>query len=143
MKQGKRDGRRGSGILEMSLCLLAFAMALFGIVEFGYLMFVHQSIQERVRAALRYGVVNPYDPTAIQNMVLYGRPDEPEGAQPSLDLSRSMVHVERLSSETVEDRIRITVEGYTHRSITPWLPARLVSKPVVLCLPYEPPLPPR
>lgn len=143
MKDGKRDTRRGSGILEMSLCLLAFAMAVFGIVEFGYLMFVHQSINERARAALRYGVVNPYNPTAIQNMVLYGRPDEPEGVQPSLNLSRSMVQVERLSSETVEDRIRITVQGYTHRSITPWLPATLAAKPIILSLPYEPPLPPR
>ncbi len=134
-----RFGQRGSGMVEAALCLLAFAMALFAIFEFSYLLFVQQTLNERGRAALRYGVVNPFDPVPIQNMVLYGRPDEPEGAEPALNLNRSMVEVQRLGPGTTDDRLRLVIRNYEQRCISPWLPARFIAKPITLSLPYEPP----
>jgi hypothetical protein len=59
-------------MIEGALVTLILAVVLIGIFDLGLVLFIHQTFATRVRSAVRYGVVNTYDPIVITNMVLYG-----------------------------------------------------------------------
>jgi hypothetical protein len=105
----KRNRQRGGTLLETVLTLIAFLALFFGVFDVGTLLFVHQSLTDRARNAARWGAVNTYDPTSIQNLVLYGT--IAAGPTPSFGLSASNVTVSRPAATIgqPEDRIIITV----------------------------------
>ena len=129
--------RRGSFLLESTLCLTTFVLMLLAIFDFSHFLFLHQSLIERTRAALRYGAVNPYDPTAIQNVLLYNSPTQPDGLQPSFNLTRDMVGVTRMNAGTPEDRLVVTITGYQFPIVTPYIAGRARALPITASLPYE------
>jgi len=130
--------RRGSFLLESTLCLTVFVVMLIAIFDFSHFLFLHQSLIERTRAALRYGAVNPYDPTAIQNVLLYNSPTQPDGLEPSFNLTRDMVGVTRLNAGTSEDRLVVTISGYQFPILTPFIAGSARAAPITVSLPYEP-----
>ena len=77
-----RNQRRGEVLLESALVLLALLITLIGALDFGQLLFFHQSFRERVRAGVRYAVVHTYDPAQIRNMVVYNSTTAPPGEPP-------------------------------------------------------------
>jgi len=127
-------------LIESSLVLLVFLMILFSTFDFGQALFLHQSIVERVRAAVRYGAVNSYDGTgtAIQNYVLYGQPTAPAPGTPTFySLTPSMVSVQRADAGTEDDRIVVTVKNYPYVFLTPFLAEQKTGAPIMETLPYE------
>ncbi len=75
MKSAKRTQReRGSALVEGALICTMFFYMLLGAMDFGQFLYIHQTLTERARAGVRYGIVNnPTDSTSIQNVVLYGQ----------------------------------------------------------------------
>ncbi len=69
--RNRRKRTAGPAIVETSLSLLLYTTIIFSLVDFGYIMYLHQAITDRARAAARYGALNPGDTTGMQNMVLY------------------------------------------------------------------------
>ena len=87
---------RGQTLVEGALVMLTFFALLFGVVDCGQVLVAHQALVERVRAAVRWGVVRPWDGTGdqIANLVLYNRPDEPRAAADGyLGLTRENLQV--------------------------------------------------
>jgi hypothetical protein len=125
-----RKEQRGSAMLESALILVVFLTMIIGIGDFSLALFIHESLVERVREGLRYGVIT-YDPTAIQNMVLYGAATPPDGATPSFNLTSSMVQVARLDAKAPEDRVTITVANYPIEFFSPFIAGRITGKPIV------------
>src|SRR5262245_50617412 len=72
-REQPQNPRRGSALVESTLVLLVSLALFIGIGDLAQVLFVHQSLVERVREGLRYGVIT-YDTYAIQNIVLYGTP---------------------------------------------------------------------
>ncbi|MFN3326066.1 MAG: TadE/TadG family type IV pilus assembly protein [Bryobacteraceae bacterium] len=124
-------------MLESALILTVFIGMLVAIYDVSHFLILHQSLTERVRDALRYGTVHPFDATKIQNIVLYGSPAEPSGAAPSFNLTRSMVNVQRLDPDSTEDRIVVTVSGYPFEILTPWIARIARGVAISNSLPYE------
>jgi hypothetical protein len=118
MRQNRKS-RRGSLMVESSLILLVFMTILIGTFDISQLLFVQQSITERVRVAARYGAVNTYNQAAIENMVLYNQPTVPATGSAAFSLTRSMVTVVRSDAGTPEDRISVTVANFPVEFITP------------------------
>ena len=131
-----QDPRRGSALVESALVLLVALALLIGIGDLAQVLFVHQSLVERVREGLRYGVIT-YDASAIQNIVLYGTATPANGATPSFNLTSSMVQVSRYDVKASEDRVVITVSNYPIEFFSPWIAGRLVGKPIVAFQPME------
>ena len=131
-----RSRRRGSVMVESTLVVLVFLMTLIGIIDFGQLLFIHETMVERMRSGLRYGVVT-YDATAISNLVLYGTATPAEGQQPSFNLASNMVQVSRLDANQPEDRVMITISGYPVEFLTPFIAGRYTGKPIIGVLPME------
>lgn len=126
----KRSGVRGSAMVETSLVIIVFLMLLIGIADVGQMLFIHVSLVERMREGLRYGVIT-YDPTAIQNIVLYGTASPGDGATPSFNLTASMVNVSRMDAKAPEDRIVITLSNYPIQWFTPYIAIKTTGKPIV------------
>ena len=109
MHSPKQNRRKGGTVLETVLTLIVFLALFFGIFDVGTMLFVHTTLTDRARNAARWGAVNTYDPTSIQNLVLYGTTTT--GAATSFGLSAANVTVSRPATDIgqPEDRIIVTV----------------------------------
>ena len=91
-KQG-RKGERGAALLEFAIGATVFMTVTLGILQFGVLLWTHNALNDAVRRGARYAV-NQCDPadgscanssTSVdrtKNVVVYGTPNPPAGAQP-------------------------------------------------------------
>jgi hypothetical protein len=107
----RRNHRRGSVLVESVLTLIAFLALFIGIFDVGEMLFVHQTLTDRARNAVRWGAVNPFDDTAIRNLVLYGATTPAAGQTAAFGLTASNVSVSRPAGSIgqPEDRIIVTV----------------------------------
>lgn len=137
MNAPSRSSRRGSAMLESSLVLLVFLTLLIAAFDMGQFLFLHHALAERLRSSLRYAIVNDYDATAIQNMVLYGQTSAPPGATPYFNLTAAMVSVSRQDPDTNEDRIVITISNYPFKFLTPGITAGVTGRSISASLSYE------
>ena len=98
-------------MLESVLTLVAFLAMFIGVFDVGEMMFVHQTLTDRARNAVRWGVVNTYDPTGMTNLVLYGATTPSQGQTGSFGLTAANIVVSRplASIGTAEDRVVLTV----------------------------------
>jgi len=113
----RRAKQKGQALVETVLTLTAFLIVLMGMIEVGQILFVHQMIAERIRAAVRWGAVNAWDdtnsPALISNMVLYGTTSPPESAPAIYNLTPQNVSVTRPQPHySASDRIVVKVSGY-------------------------------
>lgn len=127
--------RRGQAALESALILLVFLATLIGAMDFAQILFIHQSLVERARAGVRWGVVNPWDGTGnqIANVVRYGQPTVPSGTPVSfLGLTRANILVSRTpppappcvgcpSAEEADERIKVAIVNFQYRFFSPWI----------------------
>ena len=116
-KQLRNRGRRGQALVESVLALVAMLAILGGLLEIGQILYVHQTLVERARYAVRWAAVNTWDdtnsPTQVTNLVLYGTTTPNNSAQPIFGLSAQNVSVTRPQPDySCADRIVVTVSGY-------------------------------
>jgi hypothetical protein len=110
--------QRGQALVESVLTLTAFLAIFMGMIEVGEILYIHQTLVERTREAVRWGSVNTWDntnsPTQITNMVLYGTSSPANNAAPIFGLTASNVSVTRPQPDySSSDRIVVSVSGYT------------------------------
>ena len=133
---------RGQGLVEATIVLLAFFALLTGVIDCGQVIFARQALVERVRTAVRWGTVHPFDGTGDQvaNLVLYDQPSEPHGtAETFLNLMRANVQVtyhpataERPDDETLS----VAIVNYESRFFSPWIARTIISpRPVLVSAP--------
>ena len=135
-KISSRRRQKGSALVEGALVLMVFLMVLFGLMDMGQFLFQRASVVERVRNAVREGVIT-YDQAAIRNLVLYGTDDPADGSEPSFNLTADMVDVQRLGQNTSSDRVQVTVSNYPIDFYTPFLAGRITGPPILLTAPME------
>lgn len=111
MRTRRFHHQKGQALVESALTLVVFLALLIGIFDVGEILFVHQTLIDRARNAVRWGVVNPYDQTAMQNLVLYGATTPGDGQSAAFGLTSSNVVVTRPAADVgkPEDRINVTI----------------------------------
>src|ERR1043166_6784617 len=74
-KINKRNEKGASGA-EFSVVALFFFMIIFGIIEFGRLLYTHNALTDATRRGARFAVLHhgatEADKTAVKNEVVYG-----------------------------------------------------------------------
>jgi hypothetical protein len=131
-------------LVESTLVLLLFLAMLLGVLDVGQILFAHQSLVERVRAAARWGALHPQDgPERVVNYVLYGQPDVPAMATPGfLGLTEENVRAEfHKPAELLPDDhvLHIEIVNYHVRMFLPWSEEGLLSpRPVFVTAPVRP-----
>jgi len=119
----KQKAQKGQSLVETTLVLAAFMGLLLGMAGVGQMLFTRQTLADRAQQAARWGAVNPYDPAAIRNIVLFGAASPRPGEQPLLGLSASAVEVENPGCPGPLCRVTVSVPGHGVRSVEPVEPA--------------------
>jgi len=77
-----RDGERGAALVEFALCATIFLGVVFGALEFGRMLWVHNALADATRRGARYAVTRGMSndaasaaQTAIKNVAVYGNPE--------------------------------------------------------------------
>jgi len=138
----KTRGTRGQSLIESTLVLLVFFSMLFGVIDCGQVLIAHQSLVERVRSAVRWGVVRPWDGTGEQvaNLILYNQPDEPHSTTDGfLGLSRENVQVRyqpSMPARPDDEKLSVAIVNYHYHFLSPWLTQTFVNpRPVLISAP--------
>lgn len=117
MKLTNRKRRAGTSLVESALTLGLYTSIVFSIFDFGYVMYMHQTVANRVQSAARYGALNPTDTTGMQNVVLY---NSSTGSGTGIfGITASNVTASRTGSGTNADRITVTVTSFRYPMISP------------------------
>jgi Flp pilus assembly protein TadG len=128
-KMPRAEREKGSAIVEGALIFLVLACMLIGTIDFGQFLFIHATLTERAREAVRYGSVNdPTDTTSIQNVVLYGQasgglaPTTAAGTDSGIfNVLRSNVSVTATGAATDDYRVTVKIHDYTYHIYSPYM----------------------
>ena len=131
----RRSNQRGQSRVEATLVLLVFFALLLGVIDCGQVLFAHQSLVERVRTAVRWGVVHPWDSAdPIVNLVLYNQADAPRGDTPAfLGMQRENVVVRHVAppERPDDETLSVTIVNFRPQFFSPWFAGALVSSRAV------------
>lgn len=132
----RKGQEKGAVTIEATMTLSLFLVMVFSLFDFGFSLFLHETYLHQARTGARYGAVNPGDLSAIKNMVLY---NQTTGSGTGLmGLSPSSVTVARNGTAgDTDDRIVVTVSGYTFTLITPGWSGSRTGQPITVTLPVE------
>lgn len=133
----RRRGENGHVFIESTLVIVPLLLVMIAVLDFGQILFVHQSLVEASRKAARYGIVVNYDATAIRNIVLYDDPAPASGTPARFNLDASMVSVTRYDAGATSDRIEVKLSNYPFEVYTPGIAATLRGMTITTTLPYE------
>jgi hypothetical protein len=119
-------------MVEATLVLIVFFTLLLGVIDCGQVLFAHQSLVERVRAAVRWGVVHPWNGgDAIVNLVLYNQPEAPGGnTQAFLGLQPENVvvrHQVATPDRPDDESLSVTIVDFRSQFFSPWIAKAVVS----------------
>ncbi len=133
----RRARSQGSTLIETSLVLLAFVMMLIGAFDFGQFLFIQQALVERARYAARWGAINnPTDSTSITNMILYDQATAPQqGTSSYFNLTAANVSVSNPDTGTNNNRLVVTISGYTYNVVSPYIAGTYTGPPIVVSVP--------
>ena len=85
MRQSKRfkSNEQGATLVEFSIAALVFLTVMFGVIEFGRALWVHNALADAARRGARYASVHSAgDVEKVRNVVVYG--DEDGGDTPMI-----------------------------------------------------------
>ncbi len=140
--------QRGQSLVESTLMLLVFFALLLGVVDCGQVLFAHQALAERVRSAVRWGTLHPFDGSGEQvaNLVLYNRIDGAQSQETGfLGLTRENVQVRYRPSSSQrpdDESLAVAIVNYESHFFGPWVAGKMISpRPVLVTAPmaYRPP----
>jgi hypothetical protein len=90
---------KGTTVAEFAVVALLFFMIIFGIIEFGRLLYTHNALTDATRRGARFAALNPATATeAVQNEVVYGR----QSASPDFDKDAATPVINGLTTDMVE-----------------------------------------
>jgi len=103
--------------------------------DFGQFLFVHQALVERARYAARWGAINdPTNTTSIKNMVRFFQATDP-GTPAYFNLTDANVTVANNGSGTDQNRLDLTISGYSFTVLSPVIGGNLPGIPITISVP--------
>ncbi|HET9787980.1 MAG TPA: TadE family protein [Pyrinomonadaceae bacterium] len=72
MTKGSIRDERGSTVVEFAMAAAVFFVMIFGIIEFGRLLYTHNALTDAARRGARYAVLHAEDHKCVKNVVVYG-----------------------------------------------------------------------
>jgi len=124
-----KGDERGAALLEFAIGATIFVSAMFGVLEVGRLLWVHNSLVDATRRAARYAVnqgMNTAAQTGAKNMAVYG--NAAGAGQPLVpSLSISQVKITYQNFQLGGGTVTAEIENYDFSFVLP-----LVSKTITL-----------
>jgi Flp pilus assembly protein TadG len=121
MKQIKlfKSNERGSTLVEFAIAATVFLTAVFGVIEFGRALWVHNALSDAARRGARYAVLHSADDIdQVKNVVVYG--DPAGGTEPLVsDLTTDNVTVTYSDFGVNHGTVTVSVEDYQFQFVIP------------------------
>ena len=121
MKQIKlfKSNERGSTLVEFAIAATVFLTAVFGVIEFGRALWVHNALSDAARRGARYAVLHSADDIdEVKNVVVYG--DPAGGTEPLVsDLTTDNVTVTYSDFGVNHGTVTVSVEDYQFQFVIP------------------------
>jgi len=114
-----RENERGSTLVEFSIGVTVFLTAMFGVLEFGRALWVHNALTDAARRGARYATMHsPTDIDGVKNVVVYG---DPSGSgQPMLtNLSTANVNVSYNNFGLNDGTVSVSITNYQFQFVIP------------------------
>lgn len=64
--------QRGATVAEFAIIASVFFMMIFGIIEFGRLLYTHNALTDAARRGARYAALHPESLTCVKNVTVFG-----------------------------------------------------------------------
>ncbi len=117
----RKAAENGASLVEFSIAGTVFFLALFGVLEVGRLLWVHNSLTEAARSGSRFAVINAKNASAVKNMVVYGN-TAGTGQAVVPGLTTGMVDVNYSDPYFVKTgTATVTISGYTFTFSVPMI----------------------
>jgi len=121
MKQFKPfvSNERGTTLVEFAIALTVFLTSMFGVIEFGRALWVHNALTDAARRGARYATLhNPADVDKVKNVVVYG--DEAGGTQSVVpNLTTDNVTVNYSSFGVNKGTVSVAITSYQFQFVVP------------------------
>lgn len=121
MKQSKhlKSNERGTTLVEFSIAATVFLVSMFGVIEFGRALWVHNALSDAARRGARYAVLHsPDDIDKVKNVVVYG--DEEGGEQPLIpNLTTENVSVSYSDFALNKGTASVSITNYAFQFVIP------------------------
>jgi Flp pilus assembly protein TadG len=124
----RKRGERGAALMEFAIAATVFFTALFGVIEFGRLLWTHNALRDAARRGARYAAVRKSDSasqTAVKNMVVYGDPNaNPVTAKPivvGLTTANVVLEYQNYNGIQLSSRATVSITGTTFKFAVPLL----------------------
>jgi Flp pilus assembly protein TadG len=121
--------QRGATLVEFSIAATVFLMAMFAVIEFGRVLWLHNALTDAARRGARYAVLQcaPSDGTCpgsstsvdrIKNIVVYG--NSAGGTQPLVEnLTTSNVNVNYSAFGLDGGTVSVSITNYQFQLVLP------------------------
>ena len=115
----KRGNERGATLLEFAIGASVFCVAMFGVVEYGRVMWTHNALGDAARRGARYAVNHTAgDTEAVKNVVVYGTP-EGSGQPVVVNLTPANVQVQYSNFGLNAGTVSVSITGYEFQFVIP------------------------
>jgi hypothetical protein len=138
----RTDRRAGQSTVEAALALPLFLIMIFGVIDFGFRFFVHETIVWQATRAVRWGAVHSWNPAMVANVFLCSRADACSST--FMGLSSGNVSVAKAidSSDPGGEqygttKIVVRITNYQLTQGIPFLYGTYTGEDVVASQPYE------
>jgi Flp pilus assembly protein TadG len=114
-----RESERGSTLVEFSIGVTVFLTAMFGVMEFGRALWVHNALTDAARRGARYATMHsPNDGNLVKNVVVYG---DPTGSgQPMINnLTTANVNVSYNNFGLNDGTVSVSITNYQFQFVIP------------------------
>jgi Flp pilus assembly protein TadG len=122
----KHKNERGAALMEFAIAATVFLTALFGVIEFGRLLWTHNALRDAARRGARYAAVRKSDAasqTAVKKMVVYGDPNaNPANANPvvtGLSMANVALEYQNYNGIQLSSRATVSITGTTFTFAVP------------------------
>lgn len=114
-----RNNERGATLVEFAIGATVFLTAMFAVLEFGRVLWVHNALTDAARRGARYATMHSTaDADSVKNVVVYG--DPAGGGQPMLNnLSTSNVNVTYNNFGLNDGTVSVSITGYQFQFVVP------------------------
>lgn len=114
-----KSRERGATLVEFAIAATVFLTAMFGVIEFGRALWVHNALTDAARRGARYAVLHSAsDMDKVKNVVVYGDPDG--GTQPTVpNLTTANVTVAYSNFALNKGTVSVSVNDYQFQFVIP------------------------
>jgi len=115
----KNGNERGATLLEFAIGASVFCIAMFGVLEYGRVMWTHNALSDAARRGARYAVNHGAgDEAAVKNVVVYG--DPAGGEKPVVpNLTTTNVQVQYSNFGLGAGTVSVSITGYQFQFVIP------------------------